>query len=208
MAAVDTMLRRDAYKVGAGLTMMATGFLLLPGSERFSSPGPLLHGHQDLACAACHTPGTPGSGVNPLRVAGNEGCLSCHRNAWDLHPVHRFDAATFASARATLAPHLCSSCHREHTGRRVTGVTPQFCSQCHQNVSPPNDPIRPRHVDLTAASDWSACLLCHDYHGAHLRQTPHRLPENITEQNVLDYFDRGPALYGDGCVRVQSRGHP
>lgn len=208
-----SLSRRRVYLLGALAPMLALGLLLLPGQERLRAAGPANTGHEQIACAQCHTPaeGTARQQIqaNVRHLAGlretgadfvhrevsNQDCVACHDNQDDLHAPYRFNEPRFAEVRATLAPQLCVSCHAEHNGRRVT-VEPTFCGSCHADLEVRQDSIRPSHAALVSQERWGTCLSCHDYHGNHVRETPRRLDAGATEAGVARYLAGGPAIYG------------
>jgi formate-dependent nitrite reductase cytochrome c552 subunit len=208
------MRRRHIYAVAAFAPILALGVLLTSGMERIRAVGPANTGHETLACVQCHTPadgtvrqqvqanvrylvGVRSSAVpfvhNPV---GNVDCLACHRNEEDVHPVYRFNEARFAEARAAIAPQNCVSCHQEHTGARVT-VEPIYCSYCHTDMIIREDPIQPTHEQLALDAEWGTCMTCHDFHGNHIRTTPHRFEDALSTAEVMRYLAGGAPIYGE-----------
>ncbi len=222
MPSTDITVRRFAYGLGATLALVMVGFLLLPGSQLHLAPGPANRGHETLSCIDCHIP-APGNvrqqvQANVQHLLGrrsegaafihcpisNDQCQACHRNETDRHAPYRFNEPRFEQVRRDLAPHECVSCHREHTGRRVT-VAPGFCVHCHQDLAVAKDPASPTHEELLRMGQWDACLRCHDYHSNHNRITPRHLPSAIADPTLLDYLGGGPSPYGE---RVRSAAPP
>ena len=213
--------RRRVYAQAAVLPVLAIGILLIPGRERLHSAGPPNTGHARLACGQCHLPadgtvrqqlqanarhlaGLRATGADFVhQPVGNDACVACHNNEDDRHAAYRFNEPRFATARAELAPQMCVSCHAEHTGQRVN-VEPTFCSQCHSDMEIREDPIQPSHASLAADRKWGTCLTCHDYHGNHVRETPHRFEDAANEATVIRYLRGGRRIYGDR-VRFPAR---
>ena len=54
-----------------------------------------------------------------------------------------------------------------------------------------NDPLEISHKELVVSKQWESCLQCHDYHGNHVRTTPHELKDTISRNSILEYFDGG-----------------
>lgn len=206
--------RGRIYALAAIVPVAAVVLLLLPGRERLRAAGPANPGHEQLACAQCHTPadGTIRQQVQANvrylanlrstsadfvhRPVGNPDCVSCHANEADVHPSYRFNEPRFAEVRAKFAPQNCTSCHAEHTGRRVTAPA-TVCSECHGDMEVKVDPIVPSHATLVAAQRWGTCMSCHDFHGNHVREVPKRLDAAISEAAVARYLADGPRVYGD-----------
>ena len=205
--------RRRIYSVAVAAPVLALAVLLMPNGEKLRAAGPANTGHEQLACAQCHTPaeGTPRQQIQAnvryllgLRATpadfiheevGNVDCQACHQNDDDQHPVYRFNEPRFAEARAELAPQYCVSCHAEHTGQRVT-AEPTMCASCHADLVVLQDPIDPTHEALVGSEQWNTCLSCHDFHGNHVRTTPTRLEEGTPEEAIARYFAGGPPIYG------------
>jgi len=178
-------------------------------------------GHERTECTDCHrdAPGTLrqqlqanvryalGQRSTPVdfgaQAVGNQDCLSCHERPFDRHPVFRFTEPRFAEVRKTLAPHRCVSCHLEHSGERVT-VANGFCSECHADMDLTDDPLDVSHRELAAAARWDTCLGCHDFHGAHVFETPQILEGRI-ESRTLDSYFNGAANPYPVAPRVQAR---
>ena len=205
--------------VGAGLGavagLVAIALLTFPEQGGLVAKGPLNTGHETLACQDCHTP-VEGSTAQQLSAnvhhwlglrettigfgsidVGNAACLDCHERPEDRHPVSRFLEPRFAEQRMHLKAHLCVTCHTEHQGVRVTQETLGFCTQCHQDTALEDDPIFPSHAELVETEAWNTCLQCHDFHGNHVRTTPVRLDDGVSEAQLWAYFTGGPSPYGD-----------
>jgi len=199
-------------KLGGLLAALALAFVLVPGQEHWSAPGSMNAGHGELACSSCHrrAPGTLrqqiqanvryalGLRETPAdfghRAVRNRDCVSCHERPFDRHPVSRFLEPRFASARRALSPEQCVSCHREHSGARVTAPV-GACVQCHDRLSVAADPLDVPHAALVRDGRWNTCLGCHDFHGNHRMQTPTRLRDAAPEAVLTRYFGGGPSPY-------------
>jgi len=169
-------------------------------------------GHESLTCESCHLPARGSlrqqlqGNVRYLFGLGDElvdfglvdvsnaDCLACHERPNDRHPVFRFEEPRFAEARRELAPHQCNSCHREHSGKRVT-VEADYCSQCHADLAMEKDPLDVSHAELVAAERWSTCLGCHSFHGNHVMQPATVLAKAYPKETVVEYFEGGPSPY-------------
>lgn len=209
-------MRRGAYLAGAGVACAILVLLLaVPATERFRIRGPANTGHEALGCEDCHTL-AEGSArqqiqANALHLlgarehgadfvstpVGNDDCQACHDNPADRHPTSRFEEPRFEKAREALAPTACTSCHREHQGRRVT-VAATFCENCHGELALKNDPAHPTHAELVAAARWETCLQCHDFHGNHVMTTPKDLANGIAPAQIEGYFAGAASPWGDG----------
>jgi hypothetical protein len=169
-------------------------------------------GHGELECASCHQP-APGSVRQQIqastryllglretpvdfgfRKVENGDCNACHERPFDRHPVFRFNEPRFSDARKAIAPQECASCHREHSGRRVT-VQPGYCRHCHGGLEMKNDPLDVPHATLVRESLWLSCLGCHDFHGNHVMTTPTRLADAISSLRVGRYFEGDASPY-------------
>ena len=198
--------------VGGCLAVLAVGVLLLPGKEHLSAPGTMNAGHEQLGCVSCHRP-APGTVRQQLqanaryllgwrqtpvdfglRAVGNDDCLACHERPFDRHPAFRFTEPRFSEARLALGPHRCESCHREHSGARVT-VRADYCVQCHGTLEVKKDPLDVPHAELVRRGSWLTCLGCHDFHGNHVMETPTRVKDAIAPHFIQQYFQKGPSPY-------------
>ena len=205
--------RTLAYGLGLLLALGSLG-LLTPAGTAWLRPGPPNTGHDAVACAQCHVPaeGTARQQIQAnlqhrlgrrtaaadfgSRAVRNEDCESCHARKDDVHPPYRFLEPRFAEARAALAPQTCISCHREHTGRRMT-ASPRLCMHCHPETNIEDDRAEPTHAELIADEAWESCLQCHDYHGNHVYEMTTRLLDAPTVEDVQRYLEGGPSPYGD-----------
>ena len=190
--------------------------LLLPSSagEQWLTPGPANTGHEELACSECHreAPGTArqqiqanarfwlGHRSEPAAFGfvqvDNEACSSCHENPDDPHPVFRFLEPRFAELRAELGPDRCTSCHREHAGLR-SQAPPDLCRHCHEELAFDGDPLDVSHEQLAGEGRWGSCLGCHDFHGNHDFDAPHRLSEALDSSTIDAYLRGAPSPYGE-----------
>lgn len=204
-----------AYGFGIGLGGLALLGLVLPFGERLHAKGPMNSGHGELACISCHLK-APGSVRQQLqanmrfllgqrqasadfghREVDNAACLSCHERPNDRHPVYRFLEPRFAKVRQTLGPHLCTSCHQEHTGQRVTLVRIDYCAECHKDTRLRKDPLDVPHDRLIALKLWETCLGCHDFHGNHIFKTATVVEQIVPSETIRAYFAGGPSPYGE-----------
>jgi hypothetical protein len=200
--------------LGGGVSAFAVVLLLfLPWNESFHANGPMAPGHETLSCAACHQQevgtfrqrlqanvryllGWRATSVSlGHRPVGNAACLRCHERPNERHPVYRFLEPRYAKVRAAIAPQWCVSCHREHTGQRVT-VAATICQHCHDRLKLRNDPIRPSHVDLIKLEQWESCLGCHDFHGNHKMWTPRQIEAAISTDRIRAYLHNADSPYG------------
>ena len=209
--------KRKQHKIGYGFGILLGIVLIvvfqLPGNATYHSPGPLIQGHEKLKCQWCHKD-TKGSlrqklqanmqylinnRRNPIplgyRQVTNDDCLACHERANDKHPVFRFFEPRYAKARKQLQPHLCTSCHMEHSGKRVAKNT-DFCVTCHELLKLKKDPISIPHKTLVDSKRWDTCLGCHDFHGNHRMKIPRNVGKRIDKAAIDLYFNDGPDVYG------------
>jgi hypothetical protein len=199
-------------------------WLALPSNTRLHAPGLMNVGHEKLECEDCHLP-TAGSLRQKLQAdvrywlgeresfvplghvpVTNEHCLECHERPNERHPVFRFFEPRFKKARAEIGAQYCVSCHREHTGVRVTADL-RFCEVCHQNLNLKNDPLETpndrlvsnddlnTHKKLVQTKRWQTCLGCHDFHGNHRMQTADSLEEVIKPKQINSYFKGARSPY-------------
>jgi cytochrome c3-like protein len=150
---------------------------------------------QQIQANAFHLLGLRDSGADfAYRTVDNIACLACHARPNDRHPVFRFLEPRFEKARLALGPHLCMSCHREHTGRRVS-VEPTYCAECHRDLNVHDDPLEESHAKLASRDAWDTCLQCHDFHGNHRQAPPRSLRAVLPAERVLAYLANGPSPY-------------
>lgn len=195
-------------------------FLLLSltdeSNELYLAKGHMNTGHENLRCVDCHTAanGTIRQQLQnnaktflnliddeyvefgKMKVDNNK-CLNCHVRPNDVHPTHRFIEPRFVNARMEIHPENCTSCHNEHTGKRLSIDQVDFCKHCHQDIKINNDPLETSHEHLMLTEQWSTCLQCHDFHGNHIYEVPKNLTDTISLQRVKNYFLGGVDPYGE-----------
>ena len=208
----STVRRRAGIVIGICLANAALCALFAPGLEYLTAPGAMNTGHEQLDCASCHRP-APGTVRQQIQagtrfVLGlretpvdfgfqkveNDDCYACHERPFDRHPVFRFTEPRFSDVRSAIAPQRCASCHREHSGRRVT-VEPGYCRHCHGELEMKNDPLDVPHATLVREGLWLSCLGCHDFHGNHVMKSPSHLAEAIPSLGVGRYFQGDASPY-------------
>lgn len=201
------------FLIGVLLSTLGWVYLVHPSNEKNLSLGPLNTGHEDLKCAACHTP-AEGSVVgqakdNFLYAVGSKEeevvfgshnvdskkCQGCHDRPNDRHPIHRFKEPRFNEARDSIQPTECESCHLEHNGVRLTIETTGFCVHCHQETKLKKDPLDVSHEELIKQKKWNTCLQCHDFHGNHFMETAESLKDTIPSQRIWKYIEGGEDPY-------------
>jgi hypothetical protein len=202
------------YLVGGFVGLLVILALNLPGMDNLHAAGPMNTGHEKLICGACHDPaagtlrqqlqanvkfvlGTRKTGADIIhKTVTNAVCLDCHARPTDRHPVGRFLEPRFKDARQAIGPQLCTSCHKEHSGKRVT-IESTYCINCHSDLKLNKDPIDTPHVTLIANKNWQSCLGCHDFHGNHRMQTATKMQDAIAQDMILRYFNGGPSPYSN-----------
>lgn len=213
-------IRRLAYAAGLAASFLPL-LLLAPALADFVPNNAHNPGHAELACSDCHRE-APGSfrqqvqakarhllGLRAadvefgMRPVDNAACIGCHDNPDDRHPAHRFLEPRFEAARRTIAPEQCVSCHREHTGTRISQTDAGFCVACHSDMAMKNDPVRPTHEALIKDQRWETCLTCHDFHGNHGHDPPHDLKDALTPDVVAAYLDTAASPYGETVVKAR-----
>lgn len=214
--------RQMAYAAGLAMAFLPLA-LLAPDLSGFVPSNPHNPGHQSLECAQCHAPAA-GSTRQQLqaklryhlglretnadfgnRNVDNAVCVDCHEKTDDRHPSYRFWEPRFEAARKAIAPQTCTSCHREHTGVRVSRVDSGFCAQCHADTEVKNDPATPSHAELMAGKQWQTCLTCHDFHGNHAYKAPKDLRQALSQQAVESYLAQGASPYGPATTKAKQR---
>jgi Cytochrome c3 len=201
------------YAAGVLLGLACVGLLLMPELERLHVRGPMNSGHENFRCKSCHkaAPGTVRQQIQASvnywldkrstavdfghRDVTNDICLGCHDRPNDRHPVYRFLEPRFSKAREKLQPHLCTSCHLEHQGRRVTLKETTYCAVCHEETRLKKDPINVSHEQLIQADRWETCLGCHDFHGNHIMDTRTVVEQARDPAAIRAYFEGGPSPY-------------
>jgi hypothetical protein len=212
--------RRLGVATGIVLGAAALGALCAPGCEHLHAAGPMNVGHAVVACAGCHRE-APGTMRQQLQAAArswtglhdravdvgfqpvtSRECTECHDRPDDRHPGFRFLEPRFNVAREELHPERCESCHREHSGVRITVAETTYCRHCHGELVVENDPLDVSHATLVAGRQWGSCLGCHDYHGNHAGKPPRRLADAIPVERIEAYFVGGRSPYGPLIVRA------
>lgn len=216
MKKVPKIRRRQnsGFLIGSFVGFALVLLFFLPSQEKLHLRGPMNSGHEELSCGSCHkvAEGTIrqqiqanvryqlGLRENPVdfgyQDVGNAVCFECHERPNDRHPVFRFVEPRFKEARKNIQPHLCLSCHLEHTDKRVT-IEPTYCVNCHQDTSLKNDSISPSHEALIATDQWESCLRCHDFHGNHVYETPAVMTEGSSLKEILEYFEGAASPYSE-----------
>jgi hypothetical protein len=205
--------RRLGVGLGAGAGVALVIWLRSDGQAQLHAPGPMNTQHDSIACESCHV-AAGGTLRQQLQTAAkdalgfataevdvgyrtvtSERCVACHDRPDDRHPIGRFLEPRFTQARAALGPEQCGSCHREHSGARVTVGEATFCRHCHATVALADDPLDISHRELAARQRWDSCLGCHDYHGNHGMRTPRLLSLAIGSARIRAYFDGGDSPY-------------
>lgn len=211
----NVKLRLATYIVALLVALIIAWNLFAPANAGHLMPGEFNPGHEALDCADCHTPeqgtarqqmqavtshamGWRESDVNfGSSPVSNSQCVDCHDRPNDRHAVARFLEPKYSEARAELAPQLCSSCHLEHSAKRVSWPDGEYCQQCHEDTKLNQDPVMPSHQTLVENNQWETCLQCHDYHGNHQFEEPQTLGDAFSLESVADYMNSGPPPYGD-----------
>jgi hypothetical protein len=222
---ISTLKSRMA---AAGLLLgavLAVAVLISPTHLGLLNPGPMMPGHEELACAACHEP-APGTTRQQLQAkvrhligwrtspaafgfsapSGTD-CLACHARPDDRHPIHRFMEPRFASARETLGAHSCIGCHREHRGARISAGE-RFCASCHEDLKVAADPLDVSHATLVSDERWETCLGCHDFHGNHARTVQRLLADAHSAETIRDYLARGRDPYASSKIHPARSARP
>ena len=186
-------------------------------------PGPLMTGHSELECEACHIP-APGSTRQQLqaiakstlrwqaaqtdlgaRKVGTKECIACHERPDDRHPVFRFAEPRFTEAREALGVVACTTCHPDHRDRRVSAQA-TVCRHCHGELKMKEDPLDVSHEELVAAKRWASCLTCHDFHGNHAHNPPTTAAKAFSVDAVERYLSGGESPYGAPVVQAVEPG--
>lgn len=218
-------LRFKAYAAGAVLALLPL-LVLMPEMQDSRPHGHPNVGHEQLKCVACHAE-SPAStrqalqakarhviglretgavlGMQPVTTAT---CIQCHANPDDRHAPHRFLEPRFAQARAETGAQQCVSCHREHSGVRVTAASAGYCVSCHADMKVPDDKASPTHDHLVRNARWDTCMQCHDYHGNHRWRTPLRLVDAATVDALDSYLKDGPSPFGGTIVKARQEALP
>jgi hypothetical protein len=208
------LFAHKGYLIGFILSVVIFSILSLADLHHLRAPGDFNKGHEELACQECHQ-SADGSIRQQIQanlaylignrdnltafnfeVPDNKDCLDCHKSEDDIHPVYRFNEPRFLEARKAIQPQYCVSCHKEHTGVRVSS-SPENCQYCHKEIKVKDDPIDISHVDLIKLKNWDTCLTCHDFHGNHLMEVPTDTKDMIDKKLIIDYMKGGKDPYSD-----------
>jgi len=218
--------RRQNLGLAVGVTVGVVSLLWLSihSNSQLHAPGSMNTGHEKLLCEDCHQK-SEGSLRQKLQAnvrywlndrqayvplghkpVANEHCLECHERPNERHPVFRFFEPRFKKARAEIGAQFCVSCHREHTGVRVSADL-RFCAVCHQRLDLKNDPLlkasNPQaaeatltsHLQLVKTKRWQTCLGCHDFHGNHRMKTAASMDQLIKPGEINAYFQGAKSPY-------------
>ncbi len=217
MFKLNPLRQRQFIGILAGLLigLFAFYFFSLKSSEQYVSLGPMNTGHGELSCVTCHADASGnlfqqvqsnisyavGARKNSVDfgtsdVAANN-CLECHDRPNDRHPIYRFEEPRFKDALKNIDATTCITCHIEHNDKRITLAAGDYCMNCHQDLEVENDPIDIEHKLLIAQEKWSTCLQCHDFHGNHKYEVPHKMKDTIPMKAIKDYFNGGKDPFGD-----------
>jgi ferredoxin-NADP reductase/bacterioferritin-associated ferredoxin len=212
--------RFKAYIAGA-LLMLLPLLVLLPGLQEMRPHGHPNVGHEQLKCVACHaeTPATlrqtlqakvkhtiglrETGAVFGMQAVTTATCTQCHANPGDRHAPHRFLEPRFEKARAETGAQQCVSCHREHSGVRITAANTGYCVSCHADMKVKDDKTSPTHDVLVREKRWDTCLQCHDYHGNHKWRAPLRLVDATTVEVLEKYMKTGPSPFGSSVIKAK-----
>lgn len=143
--------------------VLALAYVLAQGQDkRLFMPGPLSHGHHQIAqdCQACHTSAFSDA------TAMDEQCVACHgdqrQKPLDSHPKTKFTDPRNADRLANIDVLQCVTCHQEHKTELIldAGYTQpvDFCVHCHADIGE----NRPSHEGMGFETCNSAG--CHNYH--------------------------------------------
>lgn len=208
------MYARKGYFIGLLLVFFILLILNFSYAHQWRMPGPLNTGHEKLECNECHELaessfrqqvqanmdflfGERKSMVSfNFSTPNNKDCLSCHEREDDNHPVYRFNEPRFYDARKVIAPQYCNSCHKEHSGVRVSSDI-NNCQYCHDDIEVKNDPLDISHADIIALKNWHTCLACHDFHGNHIMQVATKIKDMKSQKMIEDYFLGGKNPYSE-----------
>lgn len=212
--------RSRGYFAGAVLAALPL-FLLVPTAEDLRPHGHPNVGHEQLKCVSCHVESSASTrqalqakakfalglrqsgAVAGMQPVTSSTCIQCHANPDDRHAPNRFLEPRFDKARADVGPQLCVSCHREHSGVRVTAPKASYCVSCHQDMQVKNDKVSPTHKQLVVQKRWETCMQCHDYHGNHRWNAPLRLQDANALDVLNKYLKDGPSPYGATVVKAR-----
>ncbi len=207
-----------------GLLVSILTILVLSSSylHHFRVAGEMNIGHENLVCNECHeiAEGSLRQQIQAnisyllgqrqslasfnFKLPNSKDCLACHYRENDKHPIYRFNEPRFSEARKSIKAQFCVSCHKEHTGLRVTSKVDN-CQHCHQDLTIKNDPIDISHQDLIKLKNWSSCLSCHDFHGNHIMQTPTKVKNRLEQYKIHQYMQGEKDPYSDKKYNTNKR---
>lgn len=200
------------YQAGAIIGLIVLLLLLSPITKPFLIGGPMVTGHENLQCIACHKDerGTLrqqlqanvqhllNNRTNPVSVGyrpvKNAECVHCHERPNDRHPVYRFLEPKYREVRENTGAHRCMACHREHNNQRIS-IAAGFCQHCHDELVLKDDPVDVSHEQLVKEKRWDSCLACHDFHGNHRMKVTDKIEKMISSTRLKNYFQRGDNPY-------------
>lgn len=155
------------WLAGSLFGLVALAYAITHGTDkRFLMPGPMTHGHHQiaLACETCH--GDPYGSFVDDGEAMDEACLGCHgdlrKKPIDAHPETKFKDPRNAARLEKIDVLRCVTCHAEHKPEitHAEGYTQpvDFCVHCHADVGE----NRPSHAGMGFETCNSAG--CHNFH--------------------------------------------
>jgi nitrate/TMAO reductase-like tetraheme cytochrome c subunit len=212
----------NPYLIGLFISLAVITVLAWSDFHTLRTPGPANTGHENLACNECHESAegsirqqiqanvsylfgqrTTVASFN-FKFPDNKDCLACHEREDDRHTVYRFNEPRFIDVRKAIQPQFCVSCHKEHTGVRVSS-DPENCRYCHQKLKIKDDPLDISHLDLIKLKNWNTCLACHDFHGNHIMKTPINTQDMLNQEQIKNYMSGGKDPYSDKKRTLQYR---
>jgi hypothetical protein len=110
--------RKLTWIVPAAAAALSIPFLIgVGGSEKVFSNGPISRPHAmfEKRCVVCH--------VQAFSSVPKQACLACHDAP--SHPAKPIDTAKLISEP------VCTTCHVEHRGGDLSGVSDKNCTSCH-----------------------------------------------------------------------------
>jgi len=204
--------RAIGFLVGITLSVVALTILLVPQNSWMISAGTMNSGHEKLVCEKCHR-AAQGTIRQQLQAnvqyllanrdksvyikrlpVSNDDCLVCHRRPKDNHPVFRFFEPRFKEARQKIQPQYCNSCHKEHSGKRVT-MDPTSCVVCHEKLTLKKDSVDVSHKTIIKHKRWDTCMGCHDFHGNHKMKLKTKILQMLPQKRIVAYFDGKSSPY-------------
>ncbi len=216
MFKISPLRKRQVIGGGIGLLIgvLIFVFLTLDASKDYVSIGPMNSGHEEISCVTCHA---DAEGNLSQQIQSNlsymvgarahsadfgtkdvtsNNCLECHDRPNDRHPTYSFSEPRFKDAIKNIDATSCITCHSEHHGARVTISKVNYCYNCHQDLEVEEDPLDISHKQLIASEEWDTCIQCHDFHGNHTYEVPHKLKDTIPLKTIKNYFKGGADPFG------------